>query len=57
MNPGLTIDDVKQAMGDILIDFKVKEKQYIALLQQRDEELNKLREELKQLKGSNETEF
>ena len=37
MNPGLTIDEVKQAMGDILIDFKVKEKQYIALLQQRDE--------------------
>ena len=50
MNPGLTIDEVKQAMGDILIDFKVKEKQYVALLTQKDEEIKKLNTELNSLK-------
>ena len=43
MQQGLTLDEVKMAMGELMIDYKIREKQYVAMIEQLQNEVSELK--------------
>ena len=42
MQQGLTIDELKKAVGDLMIEFKIRENQYVQTIQQLQQQLESL---------------